>query len=264
MEYSFRTRFGVSVSLAAIGFASAVSLAAAGTVRPEEIKQRDRWLDEHILDATSRRAPFSFIYDGTTSDKLLAAWPKRTQTKRLDDARVQHAVTWVDSSTGLEVRCVAVQYADFPAVEWTAYFKNGGAKKTPILRAIQGLDAAFERSGEGEFVLHSNKGDCCAADNYQPYRQLLRPGEVKRFSPVGGRPTTGPDGWPYYNVQMPGGGLLLAVGWPGQWATAFVRDGKSGLRIVAGQELTHLSLRPGEEIRTPLMALLFWEGSDVA
>ena len=63
---------------------------------------------------------------------------------------------------------------------------------------------------------------------------------------------------------MPGGGLLLAVGWPGQWATAFVRDGKNGLKIVAGQELTHLSLRPGEEIRTPLVALLFWEGSDVA
>jgi alpha-galactosidase len=111
-------------------------------------------------------------------------------------------------------------------------------------------------------VLHGNKGDCCAAENYQPYRQLLGPGDARRFGPAGGRPTNGPNGWPYYNVQMPGGGLLLAVGWPGQWATAFVRDGKNGLRIVAGQELTHLSLRPGEEIRTPLAALLFWQGTD--
>ena len=61
---------------------------------------------------------------------------------------------------------------------------------------------------------------------------------------------------------MPGGGLILAVGWPGQWAASFARDAASGLQVTAGQELTHLYLKPGEEIRTPLMALLFWKGTD--
>ncbi|MDP7288943.1 MAG: hypothetical protein QGH94_13220, partial [Phycisphaerae bacterium] len=27
-----------------------------------------------------------------------------------------------------------------------------------------------------------------------------------------------------------------------------------------GQELTHFKLLPGEEVRTPLIALLFWQG----
>ena len=33
--------------------------------------------------------------------------------------------------------------------------------------------------------------------------------------------------------------------------------------ITAGQQLTHLFLKPGEEIRTPLTAMLFWRGTDV-
>ena len=40
----------------------------------------------------------------------------------------------------------------------------------------------------------------------------------------------------------------------------FVRDHSGRLRVHAGQELTRFKLLPGEEVRTPLMALLFWEG----
>jgi len=62
---------------------------------------------------------------------------------------------------------------------------------------------------------------------------------------------------------MPGGGVILAVGWPGQWRSSFRRDHTRGLRVQAGQELTHLLLKPGEKIRTPLIAMLFWQGTDV-
>ena len=50
------------------------------------------------------------------------------------------------------------------------------------------------------------------------------------------------------------------MGWPGQWLAEFQRDNAQEIRIRAGQELTHFKLLPGEEVRTPLMALLFWEG----
>jgi alpha-galactosidase len=42
----------------------------------------------------------------------------------------------------------------------------------------------------------------------------------------------------------------------------FVRDAAQGVRVVAGQERTHLTLHPGEEIRTPLVVLQFWRGGD--
>ena len=157
---------------------------------------------------------------------------------------------------------MAVEYRDFPVAEWTVFFKNTGQADTPILENLQGLDAKFERGAQGEFTLHGNKGDWCAPQSYEPYQLTLGPRSNNRFAPDGGRPTNGPKGWPYFNLQMPGGGMIFAIGWPGQWACSFTRDDQRGLRIVAGQQMTHLFLKPGEEIRTPLIAVLFWQGTD--
>jgi alpha-galactosidase len=206
--------------------------------------------------------PFSFVYDGHSSDELLALWPKKTARKKLNSSRTQHTLTWTDPRTGLEVRCVAVEYADYPAAEWTVFFRNNGQADTPILENLQALDAKFERGADGEFALHGNKGDWCVPQSYEPYQRILGPNSRDSFAPDGGRPTNGPRGWPYYNLQMPGGGLIFAIGWPGQWACSFIRDDQRGLRTVAGQQVTHLFLKPGEEIRTPLIAALFWKGAD--
>ncbi|MHB1038489.1 MAG: NPCBM/NEW2 domain-containing protein [Pirellulales bacterium] len=203
---------------------------------------------------------FSFVYGGRPFDAQAASWTRKTETSQLDPNRRRHTLVWADAKTGLEVRCVAVSYADFPALEWTVYFKNTGKENTPILENIQGLDARIERGTQGEFLLKYNKGDTCAPDLYQPLEQALAPGATLRLAPSGGRGTNG--AFPYYNLAMPGQRLLLAVGWPGQWATSFVRDNGRGLRIVAGQELTRLVLRPGEEVRSPLIAILFCDGED--
>ena len=235
--------------------------AVCNCARAEERDQRDQWCKTHLLDAQAK-LPFSFVYGDQPSDKLLPEWPRKAETAKLDAARTQHTITWTDPKTGLEVRCIAVDYADYPAMEWTVYFKNTGNANTPILKDIQGLDATFHRGAKGEFVLHGNKGDWCVPQSYEPFRHTLEPNTTRRFAPSGGRPTNGPDGWPYYNLRMPGGGLILAVGWCGQWASSFARDDKNGVRITAGQALTNLSLRPGEEVRAPLIAMLFWQGDE--
>ena len=74
---------------------------------------------------------------------------------------------------------------------------------------------------------------------------------------AGGRPTN--SDLSYFNLEVPtGSGVIMAVGWPGQWSSLWSRDEELGLRVRAGQELTHFELLPGEEIRTPLVALQFW------
>ncbi len=234
---------------------------------------REMWLGEMplrdrrtgpTLPPISRTSglPFSFVYDGRSSDDWLATWPKQTARERLDSSRTRHTLTWTDPTTGLQVRCVAVEYSDFPVAEWTVFFKNTGRADTPILENLQALDARFERGAQGEFTLHGNKGDWCAPQSYEPYQLALGPRSNTSFAPDGGRPTNGPRGWPYFNLQMPDGGLIFAIGWPGQWACSFLRDDQRGLRVVAGQQLTHLFLKPGEEIRAPLIAALFWKGTD--
>ncbi len=231
---------------------------------PAEMRLRDQWSREHIRQSKGV-APFSFRYGERASTEFLSHWPASTRRHKIPGGRTEATRVWTDPGTGFQVRCVSVEYADYPVVEWTVFLKNAGTNNTPMIENIQGLDAAFVRGDEGEFVLNGIKGDFCTADSYEPYQAELTPNLVKRFSPPdhSGKSCDGPEGWPYYNVRMPQGGLILAVGWPGQWASSFERDAARGLRIQAGQQRTHLVLKPGEEIRTPLIALLFWQGDDV-
>ena len=164
-------------------------------------------------------------------------------------------------ATGLQVRCAGIEYDDFPTVEWAVHFKNTGAQDTPILSDIQGIDLALARRSPGEFVLNHNAGDNCSPASYEPERLTLEPKSEHRFAPAGGRPTS--VGYPYFNMEWPDGGLIIVIGWPGQWAAQFTRDATNGLRVRGGQELTRFKLHPGEEARSPLIALQFWQGDRV-
>lgn len=223
---------------------------------------REIWLaDLPLQDGAARppyttELPFSFKYD----DKVLAElqWQPTRSKRKLDDQRTEHTLLFSDDKTGLKVRCIAVEYHDFPTVEWTLYFRNTGTRDTPILADIQALDVPFHRGGQGEFGLHHFTGSPCLATDFQPFETALKPGATKRIAAAGGRPSN--SDMPYFNVGWPGEGVIVVVGWPGQWAAQFTRDQANGLRVVAGQEKTHFKLHPGEEIRTPLMALQFWKG----
>jgi alpha-galactosidase len=232
-------------------------------VTSEEMKIKSEWVQSHLLNPDAC-IPFSFLYDGKASAVFLKSWERKTETRQIDTTRIQHDQVWTNPQTGLEIRCSAVEYIDYPVVEWTAYFKNTGRKNTLVLNDIQGLDVVFQQKGDGDFVLHGIKGDFCTADSYEPYNDTLAPGSVKKFSPSeSGKSSDGPEGWPYYNLQMHGKGVIIAVGWPGQWASSFTRDAAGGLTVKAGQQLTNCYLKPGEEIRTPLIALLFWQKTNV-
>ena len=87
------------------------------------------WVKKHLTDAKSA-LPFSFAYDGQPSAKLLAGWPAKVENQRLDANRARRTLTWIDPKTGLEVRCVVVDYADYPAAEWTVWFRNTGTNRS--------------------------------------------------------------------------------------------------------------------------------------
>jgi alpha-galactosidase len=71
-------------------------------------------------------SPFSFRVGEELSGDLLAKWNKKMDHRNLDAYRLQHRLSFTDPRTGLEVRCEAVEYLDFPVVEWTLYFISFG------------------------------------------------------------------------------------------------------------------------------------------
>lgn len=73
----------------------------------------------------------------------------------------------------------------------------------------------------------------------------------------GGRRSS--DYLPFFNLDRGSGGLIR-TGYPGEWAAAFHTEASGETRAAIGQALTRLTLRPGEAIRTPRIALLWYEG----
>ena len=248
----------LALSCLLLALAADMPLAVAVTPTPDELAASDQWAAATFASPEPTNVPFSFNYDGKPSAGFLKSWGFKQSSNNLDDQRTQRTLVWTDAQTGLELRCVAVEYHDFPTLEWTLYFKNTAARDTPILSEIQALDTRFRQSTTGSFVLHHNIGDTCAPESYEPRELVLAPKSEHRFAPSGGRPTS--FGFPYFNLAWPGQGVIAVIGWPGQWAAQFTGEETNGIRIRAGQELTHLKLQPGEEIRTPLIALQFWKG----
>ncbi len=204
------------------------------------------------------------MFRGHSVRTVLPATFSRRTTPVLDQASVSSTQAYFSRLTSCATGTrspagVAVEYHDFPTIEWTVYFKNTGTRDTPLLTNVQAIDTSFRRGQHGEFTLHYNRGSTAAPNDYEPLATPLRPRVSHRITCSGGRSTNGT--MPYFNVVWPGRGVIVVLGWPGQWAAEFSRDDRTGLRVRGGQEGTRFKLLPGEEVRTPLVVLQFWEGT---
>ena len=131
------------------------------------------------------------------------------------------------------MRCVVTEYRDFPTVEWTLSFRNTARRTRRSWRTFRPWTRAIGAEATGT-------NSCCTttwaararANDYAPLETALGPGASKRIGAAGGRPTN--SDMSYFNLEWAGGGVIVAVGWPGQWAAEFVRETAGGLRISCG------------------------------
>jgi alpha-galactosidase len=203
---------------------------------------------------------FSFTFNGSSSTQFLGGWYSNRVDSVLDSNRTQSVTVYTDPASGLQVTCQATEYLDFPALEWVLYFKNTGVVDTPIIENVNAIDLNLARGSCGEFNLHYNDGCSAVVTDFQPHQTNLSANARLSFAPFGGR-SSGETAFPYYNIAEPeGSGDIVAIGWSGEWAASFARDGATNLNVKAGMQLTHLVLHPGEQIRTPAILTLRYEG----
>ncbi|MFZ2655389.1 MAG: alpha-galactosidase [Victivallales bacterium] len=241
----------------------------------KEMQSKDKWVGKHLLQAghipsvTDMAAhiglPFTFVYNGMASGELLDSWPKKTEKIDLDGKRTRHTLVWKDPKTGLEVRCAAIDYADYPSVDWVVYLKNTGLIDTPILENIQALDASWQQEPVRPLIVHHAKGSDSAPSDFAPLSDTIAPGgELKmhshgsRYANRGGLPSI--ESLPFFNLQLGDHGMIAGLGWSGAWSAGFARDAGGTVNVRAGLEHTRLLLHPGEEIRGPRIVMLFWQG----
>lgn len=228
--------------------------------------------------------PFSFKYGNSSSAQLLASWPMTRVTQPDASGGRITTTTWSDASSGLRVRWIVTQYPNLPTMSWVVYFDNTGSSQSDVLADVLSCDFTVQ-GALGEWTIHTNNGSSAVPTDFAPLALTLDPNTFRLFTTNGGRPTNGNfvdageaqtnvvNGWPYLNIAWPDGGIIAALGWPGQWALQAGRDGNQGLTLRGGMshnasighldeieatDLTSLWLEPGETISTPMVVVQPW------
>ncbi len=240
-------------------FLSARTKPVENPLTSEERRKAGQFIGEHF--SKGRVPPFSFVYDGKASASFLTRWTYSEESKKIDAQKTQRILTYADPKTGLVIRAGCTIYNDFPAVEWVVKLKNSSGAKTPIIENIQAAETEFRFPGQGNYILHRAMGSNAERTDFAPVDEPLNPGDAITFGPREGR-SSGNGALPFFNIEAPREGVMVGIGWTGKWKSSVRRVAGTAIRLSAGLEKTHFALQPGEEVRTPSVALLFWSGND--
>ncbi len=217
----------------------------------------ERWFGEKIKNEGDFFPGSLVIGDISVKESSVGEWERGITIKKGSDKKIC-SLKLTHNSTGIIVRYEAVLYEDFPVIEWTAYYKNGSDKNSPILQELKTIDTKFSEFKGERTTLYRNKGDNCTPDSYAPIIEVIEPGGEIKLGNTGGRPTQ--TTFPYFNFHKEDSGLIFVISWAGQWFCDFKRDKDGNLYIRGGQEYTHFTLYPGEEVRGPMVVLMFYFG----
>lgn len=246
--------------------AISVSVSAQnGIVHSDEVPDCRQWAARSF--SRGSLPPFSFVYDGAPSAGFIRKW----RFARTDSRRGQASATvgtentdittyvWTDPRTGLQVKCVLTLFDDFNAAEWVISFKNTGSVDTPPLSQVRTLDLTQRSRLPGESRLFYSDGPFFGRADFQSRDTLMNDALSMHLEPFGGRSSS--HTLPYFNVSMPSGGMVYAVGWTGSWSADITYEGRD-VHVKAGLRDFDSVLRPGEEVRMASVAMIPWQGSD--
>lgn len=220
-----------------------------------------QWVNEHFN--RGKVPPFSFLYGGKSSDSFIKSWQFRAEKLKSNEPDAEETLyTYTDKNSGLVVKCLVTCFTDFPSVEWVLKFSNTSEKNTPILEKVAVVDYSFHAGTKGSFVLHHARGSNAAKTDFQPIDENMEVGKSIYMTPSGGRSSDN-TAFPFFNIEMPGQqGIMVAVGWTGKWYADVRQLDEKSVSLKSGMEKLKLKLYPNEEIRTPKICLLFWNGED--
>ena len=136
-------------------------------------------------------------------------------------------------------------------------FENVGERDTGILSNICDIDDVFcfpedeLRPGfsvpEKFLRVYNMHGSVCSREDFSPENRPLPCGGSLQYRAAAGRSSEACA--PFFDLNRGEEGVMLAVGWSGQWFCDFER-GKRDVRVRAGVPGLAFYLKPGEKVRT--------------
>lgn len=221
-----------------------------------------QWVEQHF--AKGKVPPFSFMYEGKSSDTFIKNWRFNAEKGESIDPNVEKSVyTYSDVQSNLVVKCEVTIFKDFSAVEWLLRISNGSAvNNTSVISNLAAADYTFSYVNEGGSILHHALGSDAKREDFMPLRTNLKVDSRVYMTPKGGR-SSAVTAFPFFNIETPDeAGIMVAIGWTGKWYADVHQKNNRAVVLKAGMENFSLYLLPKEEIRSPKVCLLFWKGED--
>lgn len=223
-----------------------------------EKKRCSEWYKDNFFSENGEY-PFTFKVDGEEFNP--ADWKKSfTETPAVEAGNVYKGgkteyLILTNEEKGLEVTVELTAFAENATCQWTVYIKNTGTGNSGVISDFYALDSSFST---GKTELYYSMGSDTAASDFSLIKKDLS--FVKRkFSGTDGKPTEAY--LPYFNISGENCDMILGIGWTGQWEAAMAEtNGETAITVK--QEYFEAYLLPGEEVRSPLVSLSFYESEN--
>ncbi|MBE6771225.1 MAG: alpha-galactosidase [Ruminococcaceae bacterium] len=218
----------------------------------------EEWFEDNFF-AENCEYPFTFKVDGEEFNP--ADWEKSFEyTPDIYSGNVYKGgkteyLVLSNESKGLSVTVELTHFADNATCQWTVYIKNTGTTDSEIISDFYALDSSF---ATGKADLYYSMGSDTAASDFSLIKKDLSFIE-KKFSGADGKPTE--TYLPYFNISGENHGMILGIGWTGQWA-AGLSESNGATDISVKQEHFEAYLLAGEEVRSPLVSISFYENTN--
>jgi alpha-galactosidase len=219
------------------------------------------WIEMNFIKG--QVPPFSFTYGGKDSKTFITQWDYSAESVKGTDPNVENSVyTYKDKQTGLVVKCSVQGFKAFHAVEWVLTFTNTSGQNTPVIEKEKVADLSLPSEKTGAYYLHYAKGSNAEKSDFEQKFAKLKTGKSVYMTPIGGRSSDN-TAFPFFNIETPSQqGVVVAVGWTGKWFADVKLTDEKNVSLISGMEKMQLVLYPNEQIRTPRICLLFWQGAD--
>ncbi len=231
------------------------------TAKELEITEKEKaecreWYNNNILSVEN--PAYDFKAGGKSFAKNTGDWSISVGEESAEGAVFRGGkttyITLTHKKSGLEATVEATIYEQNAACEWTVFIKNNGNENSPVIKDFYAADCCLPVKSP---TLYVSKGSEPAADDFELIKTLVTPTPMM-FNANGGRSESF---LPFFNISGSEGGIVAAVGWTGQWYSSVSRTSR-GVSFKAKQEFLNGYLTPGEQIRSPLVSLCFYDGGN--
>jgi alpha-galactosidase len=156
------------------------------------------------------------------------------------------------------LRIESLVYPDHGATEWQLRLQAPGAGESPLYENLKSADFEVAFPAHAAVMLHWSKGSHSEPGDFEPKTNPLVAGKPFTLESFGGRSSDGV--MPYFNVASESGGLIVAIGWTGDWKASFELQESGSVRVTAGLKRTRFRLAPGEQVRLPSTLVMNYGG----